>query len=338
LNTRVLVVGCGLIGRRHARILRSIGVSDLALCDPDDHSRCELERELAVQESYAEYERALEHGFTCVFICTPPALHILQARQAVLAGCDVFLEKPLADRLEGVDELLELADQKGRVLMVGLCMRFHKALLRVKEHLERGSIGRLVSIRSEMAVYLPDRWPNLGYRNAYVSQPGCGVTLDYLHEIDIVQWMANSPVSQVVSLTGKLSDLEMQADDTAEILLKFESGAMAEVHLNLFRRPKERRAEFMGTEGTICVDYANWDNPTVQIYQASVGHWEREVLPMERDDIYIAEDREFLRCVETREIPALSGQEGKKSLAIAMNVMNQPKDKTFSGAHTSDAH
>jgi predicted dehydrogenase len=283
--------------------------------------RCAVQRDLGIVEGYAKYEEALRDRFEAVFVCTPPALHVPQARLALEAGCDVFVEKPLSDRLEGVDELLNLAERKQRLLMVGLCMRFHGGLMRVKQLLDSGTIGRLVALRSVLGVYLPDLRPGVDYRNTYIAQPGGGVTLDYLHEIDMAQWMVGTPVSQVVGFTGKLSNLEMQSDDTAEMLLRFDNGTIAEVHLNVFRRPKERRAEFMGTEGTIIVEYANWDQSTVQIYRSSVGCWESEVLPMARDDIYIAEDREFLRCIGTRESPILNGQEGKKSLVIAMAAM-----------------
>jgi len=322
LDTRVLVVGCGSIGRRHARVLRRIGVSHLAVCDPVSESRQTLQHDLGINEGYADLDDALQHGFEAVFICTPPTLHITQAELAIRSGCDVFTEKPLSHTLEGVDELIELADTAGRILMVGLCMRYHPGLLRVKQLVDAGAIGRLISARAIMGVYLPGCRPGADYRNLYISQPvGGGVVLDYLHEIDLVQWIVGAPACRVCALTGKLSDLEMQANDTAAILMGFGHRVIGEVHLDVFQRAKRRQSEFLGTDGTLIIDLADWSQCTIQIYRAEIGQWRTEQFSMGRDDLFRAEDREFLACVATRQKPALDGREGKKSLQTALAAM-----------------
>jgi len=317
-NARILVVGCGSIGRRHARVLQEIGVSNLAVCDPAQGPRQAIQHDLSIKEGYADLEEALQHGFEAVFICSPPAFHVPQARLAIEAGCDVFMEKPLSDQMEGVNELIALADKKERLLMVGLCMRYHQGLLRVKQLVDEGAIGRLVSVRAMVGVYLPNLRPGVDYRQVYIAQPGGGVTLDYLHEIDFVQWIVNAPVGQVFAFTDQLSEVEMQADDTAEILLKFNNNVLASIHLDVFQRAKRRQSEFMGTTGTIIIDLADWRECTIQIYRADRGQWETETVPMERDDLFLAEDRAFLRCVATRENPPLDGRIGQTSLRIAL--------------------
>lgn len=317
-DARILVVGCGTIGRVHARILQDIGVSNLAVCDPVQRARHEVQHSLGIGEGYADLEQALQHRFDAAFICTPPALHIPQARLAIEAGCDVFVEKPLSDRLEGLDQLIDVADREDSILMVGLPLRFHQGLRRVKQLIEGGVIGRLISVQAMMGVYLPEGSRVGDYRTMYIARLRGGVTLDYLHEIDLVQWMVGAPPRQVFAFAGQLSDLEMQADDIAEILLRFDTGVIAEVHLDLFQRAKRRRSEFMGTQGTIIIDFADWNRCTIQIYRAAAGRWENETLAMELDDLFQAEDREFLRCLATREKPGLDGREGKKSLETAL--------------------
>ena len=317
-DPRILVVGCGSIGQRHARVLQAIGAPNLAVCDPAQGPRQAVQHALGIEEGYADFEEALQHGFEAVFICSPPAFHVPQARLAIEAGCDVFTEKPLSDRLAGVNELIALADKEERLLMVGLCMRYHQGLLRVKQLIDEGAIGRLVSVRAMVGVYLPNLRPGVDYRQVYIAQPGGGVTLDYLHEIDFVQWIVNAPVGQVFAFSGQLSEVEMQADDTAEILLKFDNNVLASIHLDLFQRTKRRQSEFMGTDGTIIIDLADWSQSTIQIYRAEHGQWETETVSMERDDLFQAEDRAFLRCVATREKAPLDGRIGKSSLQIAL--------------------
>lgn len=326
-DRRILVVGCGFMGRWHARMLRQLGVTQLALCDPAHETRQAVQRDLEITEGYADFTEALKHKFDAVFICTPPALHLTQATLAIEAGCDVFLEKPLADRLDGVEPLIERAETRQRILMVGLCLRFHHGLQRVKQLIEAGAIGRLVSVRAMLGLYLPQSRPNVDYRHVYISQPGGGVTLDYLHEIDFVQWIAGSPVRQVFAFTGKVSDLDMQADDIAEILLRFDNGMMASVHLNLFQRVRQRRSEFIGTEGTIIIDLADLNQCTVQVYRAATATWETEIFSLDRDDLYRDEDRVFLHCLATRESPELDGWAAKTSLTLALAAIESSQQK-----------
>lgn len=321
LKSRILVVGCGFIGSWHARVLRQLDVTNLAVCDPNSDVRHALQRELTIAEGYADFHEALQHDFEAVFICTPPAYHVPQAKLALEAGCDVFTEKPLSDSLEGVDELIELADHQGRILMIGLPMRFRQGLLRVKQLIDEGAIGRLVSVRAMVAVHLPDSRPGVDYRKVYVSQPGCGVILDYLHEIDLVQWIVNAPAQQVFAFSGQLSQLEMEADDTSEVLVKFENDVIASIHLSVFQRVRRRQSEFAGTEGTIVIDLASVEQCSLQIYRAATGRWETEAFTRSRDDLLKAEDQAFLDCISTRTQPALDGREGKKSLQIALAAM-----------------
>lgn len=315
---RVLVVGCGSIGRRHARILREIGVTRLAVCDPDETRRRAVQMEQHIDEGYADLGEALGRGFAAAWICTPPALHIPQARQALEAGCDVFCEKPLSDSLDGIDALAELVERRDRRFMVGLCFRYHQGLQRVKQAIESGQIGRLIAVRALMAEYLPDCRPGVDYRTLYIAQPGGGVTLDYIHEIDLAQWIVGQPVESVYAVSGQYSDLEMRAADTSEIVMRFRHRAVAEVHLNVFQRVRQRRSEFMGTEGMISIDFADWNRCTIRTYRATEGTWRSEELTTDRDDMFRAENREFLQHVSARTYPQLDVREGTVPLRIAL--------------------
>lgn len=324
-KTRILIAGCGSIGRRHARVLQAVGAANLAVCDPAERPRRALQQDLNITQGYTDFTQALNDDFAAVFICSPPAYHVSQARQAIEAGCDVFTEKPLSDRLDDVDGLIELAARYERLLMVGLCMRYHAGLQRVKQLIDAGAIGRLISVRAMVGVYLPNLRPGVDYRQVYIAQPGGGVTLDYLHEIDFVQWIVGAPVRYVCAFTGQLSDVEMQADDIAEILMRFDNQTIASIHLDVFQRAKRRQSEFMGTDGTIIIDLADWSRCTVQIYQAGREQWETEAIPMERDDMFEAEDEEFLRCVATRHQPTLDGAAGKLSLELALAAIESSR-------------
>jgi len=114
----VLVAGCGSIGRRHAGVLRSLGVRDIRVCDPDTTQRKTLAGEGPVSREYAAFESALQDDPDTVLICTPPELHIPMAIQALNSGAHVLSEKPLSDSLDLVKELDTTIERTGKVFAV----------------------------------------------------------------------------------------------------------------------------------------------------------------------------------------------------------------------------
>ncbi len=100
-----LIVGCGSIGRRHARVLRSLGLRDLRACDLSAEQRAALAAEGPVRAQFDSFGAGLAAKPDTVFICTPPSLHVGMAVQALDGGCHVFCEKPLSSGLDGLDAL-----------------------------------------------------------------------------------------------------------------------------------------------------------------------------------------------------------------------------------------
>jgi predicted dehydrogenase len=308
----VLIAGCGSIGKRHTRVLNGLGVKDLRACDPVPSQREALLAEVPSVTMVESYEAGLEGAPDAVLICTPPTLHIPMAMQAIRAGCHVLCEKPLSDTPEGIDELATLADEAGKKVMVALCFRYHEGLVKARRYLDSGRVGRLVSIRAMMGEHLPDVRPD--YRNLFSSQY-LGA-FDLSHEIDLAIWYAGAPVRRVYALSGTYSDIGIQAPDLVELLLDFEGPCMAGVHLDFFQRPRRRQTELICTGGVIIVEFAHWDRCTISVYEAAKGNWEHEELITARDDMFRAEDREFLEAV-AEDRPVVSNiAEGRKSVEV----------------------
>ena len=104
-NKKVLILGCGSIGKRHARALNCLGVNNISFCDTDKSKLEEISKEIKPTAVYLSYDEALNQKFDAVFICTPPALHVNQALKAIRSDCDVFIEKPLSTKLDGINVL-----------------------------------------------------------------------------------------------------------------------------------------------------------------------------------------------------------------------------------------
>jgi len=307
-----LIAGCGSIGKRHGRILRELGVREILACDPSPEQRERLSAEVPDARVLDDYTAALRKGPDVVFICTPPRMHVPMAMQAIRAGCDVFTEKPLSVKSEGIDDLDALAKQAGKIVMVGLCFRYHQGLRLAKSWLDQGRIGRLVSIRAMAGEHLPDVRPD--YRTLFSAQ--YSGAFDLTHEVDLAIWFAGAKVRRTLAMAGSLSHIDITADDVAEILIEFEDPCIASIHLDFFQRARRRQTEILGTRGTLLIEFARWDECTVSVYDGGTRTWTHTHMPTDRDDMFRDEDREFLESVAAREEPACTIAEGRKSVEV----------------------
>jgi len=308
----VLIVGCGSIGKRHARVLHGLGVAGLRACDPDPAQRAALLTETPGTRMYDTFEAGLSDAPDTVLICTPPKLHIPLALQALKAGCHMLCEKPLSDTPDGIDQLESLAVETNKKVMVALCFRYHEGLVRAKRYLDEGRIGRLVSVRALMGEHLPEVRPD--YRSLFTSK--YSGAFDLMHEIDLAIWYAGRPIRRVLAVSGCYSDIGIDAPDTAEIIIDFEDRCLAGIHLDFFQRPRRRQLELLGANGVIIVEFARWDCCTVSVYEAATSKWQHEELVTDRDDMFRAEDWEFLEAVAEDKPITCTIAEARKSVEV----------------------
>jgi predicted dehydrogenase len=310
----VLIAGCGSAGKRHARVLKSLGVNDIRVCDPLPPQRDSLREQVPSVVVHESFEAGLAQRPDTVLLATPENLHIPMAIQAVRAGAHVLSEKPLSDTCDGVDQLDALASREKRKVMVALCFRYHDGHRKAKAYLDSGRVGRLISIRALMGEHLPTVRPD--YRNIWsFSHTGA---FELIHDVDLAVWYAGRPIRKVHCLSGSYSDLGSSAPDVVELLLDFEDRCMASIHLDRFHKPRRRVTELICTEGVITVDFARWDHCAVSVYDSCKGAWEHEELATDRDDMFRAEDREFLEAVaEDGPIQCTIAEARKANEAIA---------------------
>jgi len=309
---KVLVVGSGSIGRRHLGNLASLGIRQLAVCDSREDRLAPAVEELKIS-GFSSYQKALaESRPDIVFICTPPISHLAQAGQALQAGAHVFVEKPLSDTLEGVDELIAAAESADKVVRVGYNLRFHPGLLEIKRLLSEGAIGRIFWAYIEFGQFLPDWRPWQDYRESYTARKalGGGIILDASHELDYAMWLFGEP-GAVSCMAGKTSDLEMDVEDSATILVRFAGGTDAVIHVDCLQRSYSRGCKLVGELGTVCWDY---NDNQVRLFSASRKKWENISYEFEPNQMY-------LREVETFLAQAAQGKTGVEDLVHAGSVL-----------------
>jgi predicted dehydrogenase len=188
---RALVVGCGSIGRRHAKNLKFLGVQNLALCDTnaDALNLCAEEVQGQLFSDYLEALSDFKPDMTV--ICTPPVYHVEEALEALRARSHVFIEKPLSHESSGIEVLIAEARHRDRNVQIGYNMRFHPGLKILKDLIDSGKIGRVLWLNAESGQYLPDWRPWQNYRDSYSARKdlGGGIILDGSHELDYICWL-----------------------------------------------------------------------------------------------------------------------------------------------------
>lgn len=325
---KLLVVGLGSIGRRHARNWAALGLGEVWLCQQAGRPQPELPG--VKKPAFPSLQAALAAGPDVVVVSNPTSLHVATARAAVDAGSHVLVEKPLGASLVGVADLLEAADRQQVRVMVGYNLRFHPGLARLRDLLHAGAIGRPLSARAEMGEYLPGWHPGEDYRSSYSGRAdlGGGPVLTFSHELDALCWLLGRP-ARVTCLAARVSSLEITTEDVAEMALQFAGGAVASVHVDYFRRPPRRSIEILGEDGILRWEY---DENRLLVYAPATGEWRLEAGDprFERNDMFLAE----LRAVAARVAgetnpngaPLATGQEGAAILALALAALRSAAD------------
>lgn len=325
-SPRLVVVGCGSIGRRHTANLRRLGVEDMQVYDPDPGRARALARDCGVKPCW-QLEDGYAAGPDAVLVCAPTSFHIDLAVQAVQHGCHVFVEKPLSHSLEGLDELAGLAHDLRRVVMVGFNLRFNFCTQRVRSWLSQGLIGHVSSARLQVASYLPwwHRWED--YRQGYSARRelGGGALLDATHEIDYALWFFGDP-ERVYCVAGTFGNLEIDTEDTAELLLSYADRKVVSLHLDYLQRPPRRRCELVGDDGSIECDLVE---RRARLFDGSRREWQVFEDASDPNDEYLREMEHFLDCLAGRAEPVVDAAAGRRSVAVALAarrsaVLRQP--------------
>lgn len=321
---KFLIAGLGSIGRRHLRNLVALGEKDILLYRtyqgtlPDD--------ELAGFSVATSLETALAQRPDAVIIANPTALHLDVAIPAARQGCQILLEKPVAESMERVTELLAAVEAGGGKVLVGYQFRFHPGLIQAAGILSEGAIGRPLSFRAVYAEYLPGMHPWENYKQSYSArlELGGGVILTLCHPLDYVRWLLGE-VESVWAFTGELNPFELNVEDTAEIGIRLTNGVIGSVHLDFNRRPFSHHLEIIGTEGTLIWDAAQG---YLKVNRAEKGSWELfpDRIGFERNEMFVSEMRHFIEVIQGKAAPVCSLGDGVRVLQVALAAKRSAVD------------
>jgi predicted dehydrogenase len=322
------IIGCGSIGQRHIRNLISLGQRDIVGVEIVPERREFVSHEYGI-EVVTTLEKALEQSPNAALVCIGNHLHVWTARRCGEAGVHLFIEKPLSHSLDGVEELQSTVTKYNLAVLVGCNFRFDDGLQIVKREIDSRSIGRVLSLRSEFGHYLPDWHPWEDYRKGYSANKsmGGGIILDRIHEFDNALWLLGD-VQEVACTADKISDLDIDTEDIAEIILRFKSGAVGNIHLDYLRRTYHCACTIVGSNGTLI-----WDlkKRTVKRYDARGKIWDsfdQQISP-DINQMYIKELKHFISCVKGEEESVSDLRNGRRVLEVALAAKESALSKRF---------
>ncbi len=316
---KFLFCGLGSIGQQHLNNLFQMGERNIIAYRTTNQPLRFVKQEI---KTFPNIEKAIEQKPDAAFITNPSSFHVNLAIQLAVAGCHLFIEKPLSDSLEGIKKLQEVVKQKKLIVQVGFMHRYHPAFIKIKELLQKRIIGNLVYTRVIWGEYLPNWHPWEDYKKSYAANKelGGGPINTLCHDLDMLYWYFGLP-KNLIALAGKKSLQGVNTEDNVEILMKFADENLTEVHLDYILDPPKRYWEIVGNKGHIELDYfANklyifgrskkTNQPERQIIDFSKG--------FKRNNMFYEEVKEFIYNVKKKKQPSIALEDGIANVKLLL--------------------
>jgi predicted dehydrogenase len=304
---KVGVVGMGHLGKYHLQKYLLMEEVDIAGVADVQKERAEKAAQTCPCPAFTDHRELLDR-VDAVSIAVPTKSHYSIARDFLLAGKDVLLEKPMTDTLPEADELIRMAEEKGRILQIGFVERFNPAIVAVSN-----VIGEPMFIESHRLHPFIERGTDVD------------VILDLMiHDLDIILHFVRYPVKDVEAVgISILSDKV----DIANARITFENGCVANMTASRVTFKNMQKIRFFGLSGYHSVDYS--DRGLVSLSRKVTGDGKINIgfnnVEIGKWDPLEEEIRAFIRSVKTREKPMVSGREGRQSLELALRINEKMK-------------
>ena len=319
-RVRVAVVGCGAFGRNHARVYKQlqeqIGNADfVGVVDTNTERSAALAHEFGTRAFSSVGE--LQSKIDAASVTVPTVDHLKVARQLMEAGADVLIEKPIAASVADADELIAIAQRTGRIAQAGHLERFNPAVLATLPLVTQPMFFEV----HRLSVFTP--------RSLDVD-----VVMDLMiHDLDIVLSLVKAPVREIRAVGLPVISNKV---DIANVRIEFETGCVANFTASRVSTEKVRKLRFFQPHQYISIDYGRQDVISIRVDERAAAALLRGEMPttalgpapgvalekpkLESREPLRTEIEEFLVAVRTRRAPAVSLQEGRQALALALEI------------------
>jgi len=308
---RAAVIGLGMMGANHARVLNElpdvdlVGVADL---DPAAVQRATSGRTARGYLSVEDMLGAERPDF--VVVAVPTSLHLPTTLLALNAGAHVLVEKPIAAERAQAEEMIAAAEAAGRMLTVGHIERFNPAIRELSRRLDKDEIGRVFQVRASRLGPFPARVRDVG------------VVVDLApHDLDVMRLLLHSEPIRVHAETEQR--IHTDHEDLFTGLIKFASGAVGLLEINWLTPTKVRKLSVTGERGMYVADYLTQDlvfhaNPT----SGSVAEGEVIWRHIKREEPLVVQLAEVIAAIRTGAPPPVDAHDALAALLLARAMVD----------------
>jgi UDP-N-acetyl-2-amino-2-deoxyglucuronate dehydrogenase len=324
-------VGCGRISRNHFEALRKVeGLTLAAVCDivPE---RADAAAQHEGVPAFTSYEEMLQRAdCSVVSICTPSGLHAAQGALAARTGKHVITEKPMAITLGQADDLVKTCDDAGVFLFVVKQNRLNPPVQLLRRAIDKGRFGRIFLANTTVRWQRPqDYYDAAPWRGTWEFDGGA-IMNQASHYVDLIQWLVG-PVESVMANTATQAR-RIEAEDSGVALLKFRSGALGVIEVNVLTYPRnlEGSITILGEKGSVKIGgtavnrvehwlFADYDDDDKLVESASTNP--PNIYGFGHEGYY----RNVLSVLRGEAQPQTDGRAGRKSLELILGIYESAK-------------
>jgi UDP-2-acetamido-3-amino-2,3-dideoxy-glucuronate N-acetyltransferase len=304
------LIGLGYWGKNILRNLNELGVLHTA-CDTDLAILSEVSKQYpGASFALSPDEVINSRDIGAVAIATPASTHYELVKESLLAGKDVFVEKPLALTISEGEELTELAEREGRIVMVGHILHYHPAVIKLKELISKGALGKIQYIYSNRL--------NIGKLRTEEN-----ILWSFApHDISVILMLLEEEPVTVSAFGGGY--LNTDICDTTLTTLEFRNGVKGHIFVSWLHPFKEQKMIVVGSKGMAVFDDVS--DEKLLLYPHSIEWKEGKIpvaqkadyrtVPVEKGEPLKEELAHFLECIHQRERPKTDGHEGVRVLRV----------------------
>lgn len=251
---KAAVIGLGNIATRHRHNLKKI-FPGIIVFSMSSSERVLSELVSDCDGYLANVDAIIQEQVDFVIVASPATYHLRHSEKLLAAGIPTFIEKPVTASFDDAKKLHEIAERHATPVAIGYCLRYLPSAKIIKKIIEDKFIGSIYNVNIEIGQYLPDWRPSKSYRESVSASKvlGGGALLELSHELDYAQWLFGE-LKLVNSVLRTSSELEMDVESLADIIVINSAGSLINIHLDFLQKKPWRQCHIIGSKGRIVWD------------------------------------------------------------------------------------
>ena len=324
------IVGCGAISNMHAGAVKAIDRADLIACtDVNKKSLEDFSKKYDITPYNDFSDMLADEKVDVVCICTPSGLHKKFCVEAAKAGKHIVVEKPMALTTEDCDEIISACEENSVKLEVISQNRFKDAFRYVKELVDDGKLGKIVSADIYMKYYRsPEYYGASNWKGTWAMDGGGALMNQGIHGVDILLFI----MGKVKSVFGYARTLarDIEVEDTASAVVEFENGALGVIQGTTSVTPGyPRKMEINGTKGSITLvegDIAVWDIKDLEKpeFKTTAGHSHNDPMAFNIEG-HVQQITDLIDSIKNGTEPFVSHREGRRPVELITAIYESSK-------------